>query len=84
MNRDYTSNPQYMDDDNGKPHWHKDWSPSPKHLAAIHGTDEQRARWANEDEIISDQAFEIESHPKHRIIFNPVSRFAGMMRGYDS
>ena len=55
MARDYSVNPQYMDDDDGNPHWHVDWSPSPEHLAAIKGTSQQRQQWeADEIDIVAD------------------------------
>ena len=53
-----------MDDDEGRPHYHVDWSPSPEHRAAIRGTPEQRRKWAADERAIMQEAADLERSGK--------------------
>ena len=64
MARDFSINPQYMADDQGRPHWHKDWSPSPEHAAAIKGTPQQRRQWFDEEVAMIEEGMRLEEQGK--------------------
>lgn len=54
-------NHQYQPDAQGRPHWDKDYDPSPEQRAAVRGTARQRRQWRLEEESLINEVAGIES-----------------------